>query len=86
MHKITNANSQTATIKIYERLNQGHMMLYGIDFFDRKGNCLISRGCNKEYCVKEIRLQEDERVVGLKALSDKRGHLYDVRFKLAKVV
>ncbi len=60
------------------------MCLNGAEFFDRKGRSLI-RVSRTQGRRKVIRLEKDEKVIGLMAFTDGM-HLYALKFKIAKVV
>ena len=69
---------------MYELVGDGSMCFNGVEFFDRTGRSMI-RVSRTEGQRKVIRLEKNEKVVGLNALTDGM-RLYDVKFKIAKVV
>ena len=82
MQKITNANSKTTTIHVYTDLSDIKPFPYddsficGLEFFDRSGQSQIrlgTKGKRNDRHVEKIKLYEDERVIGLKALASLDG-------------
>jgi hypothetical protein len=60
-------NNKLAVIHLYEIAqfgNPSYMRFYGAEFFDRSGRSLIRVG-STTIARKEIRLQEDEKVIGV---------------------
>jgi hypothetical protein len=48
------------------------MLLEGVEFFERSGHSLIRVGrTTGNFNFKEIRLQENEKVIGVKAIASK---------------
>ncbi len=62
------------------------MMFSGVEFFDRSGSSLIKTG-DTTGNRKEIRLKEDENVVGVKAITiqELEERLFDAKFIIVKV-
>ncbi len=58
------------------------MWLRGVEFFDRSG-CSQTRGSTTGN-RKEIRLQEDKKVIGVKEFASAQGYLYDLKFKISR--
>jgi hypothetical protein len=81
-----NTNLKIAAIHLYEKRLLCYMMFLGIEFFDRSGSSLIRTG-DTTGNRKEIRLQEDENVDGVKAITiqELEGILFDAKFIIVKV-
>ena len=61
------------------------MLLNGLEFLDRSGHSLIRVGATQGP-HKLIRLEIDEKVIGVKAIADPDGRLYEVKFKIARLI
>jgi len=66
------------------------LVFVGLEFFSKENRCVLSCG-DKVTNYKTILLDDDERVIGIRAVTwptehENNGLLYDVQFKIGKVV
>ncbi len=61
--------------------------LLGIEFFDRVNQSILKNGYKvKKSPPQVIHVHEDERIIGIKAVKNKRGALFCFQLKVAKLV
>ncbi len=66
--------------------NDRDFCLQGLKFFDDKDNLIFEIGKqDKSYLVKEVLLQDDERIVGFESIKGSDGYArhYDLQFVIA---
>ncbi len=70
----------------------GATVTEGFEFLDKNGRSLLSVGCFDRPYTDEISIEDNEQVIGIKALtvrdpaSNIHGALYNLQFKLAKLL
>ena len=74
-------NKNVRKVQIFHFLFSGWVGLKGLRFYDGRGDLMLEVG-QFEYEMKEVTLQEDERIVGVTAFVDKTSpaFYYDLQF------
>jgi hypothetical protein len=76
-------NAKVAQIYLYQ--DPGNNLLVGVEFFDKAGISLIECGfTNGNPLI--IPIEENERIIGVNAVGRISGRMYDVKFKIARVI
>ncbi len=84
---------KVSTIHLFQSqlYNSQLQIFYGVEFFNKRGKSILQAGDTKTIVYSVINVEDDEQVIGVKAATLPKDHqncglLYDVKFKIAKIL